>query len=53
MAKHIIILTLDDDYGDIEDETDLENFVQALKDSTHADLTAKWVYNYGPSEVEE
>lgn len=49
MAQHLILVILDDDLGDITSEEDLEEFVSDLKDSTHADLTVRQVYDFKSS----
>lgn len=45
MARHMVILFVHDEWGDIQSEEDLDDFVSDLKQSTHYSLDALYDYN--------
>jgi hypothetical protein len=50
VARHLIFLLLNDDLGDIESETDLESFIDDLKDCNPAEIRSRYVYDVTDSE---
>jgi hypothetical protein len=46
----MIVFMLDDDLEDIQSEDDLKDFIDDLKSSTHAALSARWFYDVEPLE---